>query len=70
MAQVLQLQIRTKIGLWLMLLAVIFVFAETIYFGCYWHPQSTAESICDYISGLVFLIGFFLAFYIKLRIKE
>lgn len=46
-----------KIGFVLLTLAVIFVFAETVYFGNNLLPETNAEKICDGIALLIGIIG-------------
>lgn len=46
------------LSLWLTLLAIVFSFAETWYFGWNFRPASTAEKICDYISLMILGLAF------------
>lgn len=46
------------IGVILVLVSLVFGGVSTAYFGFNWHPQSTAEWICDGITVAINLLGF------------
>jgi len=41
------------IGFFMMISGYVFAIAETVYFGCNWHPQSRKELIADSIALIV-----------------
>ena len=52
-----------KTGFILILIAVVFSFAETAYFGNNWTPQTPAEKICDCLAILIWVRGVYLLCY-------
>lgn len=44
-------------GLLLMLLGLVFVWAETAYFGWNWEPGSVQERMCDALSLVLVISG-------------
>ena len=51
-----------NVFLMIAVVAGIFAFAETAYFGYNWTPKSSAEWVCDSIVGVAMGINMFIAF--------
>ena len=59
------------IGVGLMLWAMVFGIAETLYFGSNWYPKSHAELFCDYLTATINGAGMGLfIFCLILRVKQ
>ena len=52
--------IKNIFGFFCIILAVIFCFLETKYFGNNWLPNTPQEFLCDLVSLILLLSGYFL----------
>ena len=59
-----------RLGLILMLVALIFCFIETAYFGWNRRPCCTAEAVCDHLVGVVMFLGIFTRWDFGIRVRR